>query len=76
MGAVIWPDMKDSVAVFFAMATQWRWVGVGMGGAFRTGLDYPALSIVAAGLDVKLTPLVFSDIRTMEREALSYWSAH
>lgn len=67
--------MKDSVAVFMAMGTQWRWTSAGMAGLFRTGLDYAALPVTADGLDVKMTSAVFSDIRTMEREALSYWSA-
>lgn len=67
--------MKDAVALFFAMGTQWRWTSAGMAAVFRTGLDYGVLKDVAAGLDVTLTPSAFNDIRTLEQEALSYWSA-
>lgn len=66
--------MADAVALFFAMATQWRWVGAGMGGAFRTGLDYGALEQTARAAGLEMTPAVFDDIRTLEREALAEWS--
>jgi hypothetical protein len=72
--AVIWPDMADSVALFFAMSTQWRWTGAGMAGAFRTGFDYGALEATARSAGLSMTPTLFDDIRTLEREALSVWS--
>lgn len=71
---LIWPCMADSVALFFAVSTQWRWTGAGMAGAFRTGLDYTILRPTAKNIRVKMTPTVFDDIRTLEREALSVWS--
>lgn len=72
--AVIWPDMADAVALFFSMSTQWRWTGAGMAGAFRTGLDYGALEPTARAAQLEMTPTLFDDIRTLEREALSVWS--
>lgn len=72
--AVIWPDMQPAVALFFAMSTQWRWTGAGMAGAFRTGLDYSALEATARAAGLEMTPGLFDDIRTLERECLSVWS--
>jgi hypothetical protein len=66
--------MKDAVALFFAMATQWRWVGAGMGGVIRTGLDYCALAKTADMADLNMTPGLFNDIRTLELAALDGWS--
>lgn len=71
---VIWPDMQDAVALFFSMSTQWRWTGAGMAGAFRTGLDYTALEATARAAGLEMTPGLFDDIRTLERECLSVWS--
>lgn len=70
----IWPDMADAVALFFSMSTQWRWTGAGMAGAFRTGLDYTALGATALAAGLEMTPRLFDDIRTLEREALTVWS--
>ncbi len=70
----VWPDMADAVGLFFAMATQWRWTGSGMGGALRTGLDYTALGPAATALDLTVTPALFNDIRTLELAALDGWS--
>lgn len=66
--------MADGVAIFFAMSTQWRWVGAGMAGAMRTGLDYGALPGVAAMLDVKTGPRQLADLRSMEDAAVETWS--
>lgn len=66
--------MRDAVAVFMAMATQWRWVGAGMAGAFQVGLDYSVLDRTALALKVELTPAVFNDIRLLELETLKVWS--
>lgn len=71
---MIWPDMMDSVALFFAISTQWRWTGAGMAGLFRTGIDYNALEPTARMAAIEVTPQVFDDIRTLEREALAAWS--
>lgn len=73
-GLFIWPDMVDSVALFMAMQTQWRWVGAGMGGVWRTGLDYSVLNDVATPLQIKVTSAALNDIRTLESAALAHWS--
>lgn len=65
--------MKDAVGVFFAMQTQWRWVGAGLGGVIRTGLDYNALRETARNSGVKMTTGLFDDIRTLELAALDAW---
>lgn len=66
--------MQDSVAVFFAMGTQWNWVGAGMAGGFRCGLKYEVIGSVAAGNGIAVTPQLFNDIRTLELAALGYWN--
>jgi len=66
--------MRDAVGLFMALATQWRWAGAGLAGAFRLGLDYNAVEPTARMLRVELTPTVFNDLRVMETEALSVWS--
>ncbi len=68
----VWPCMKDAVALFFAMSTQWRWVG-SMAGAMRTGLDYTPLPAVAGSLGIAVTADVLGDLRTMEHEAVKEW---
>jgi hypothetical protein len=70
----VWPDMVPAVSIFFAMQTQWRWVGAGMAGAFRTGLDYSSLPAVAAGSGIELTPEILADLRAMESAAVQQWS--
>lgn len=62
--------MLGAVSLFFAMQTQWRWVGVGMAGAMRTGLDYAPLPGIASAIPVDLTADVLHDLRTMESGAL------
>lgn len=71
---VVWPDMVDAFALFTSMATQWRWISAGMAGSFQSGLDYAALDATARAIGVQLTPHVFSDVRTLESEALKVWS--
>jgi hypothetical protein len=66
--------MEPSVSVFFGMRTQWRWVGAGMAGAFRTGLDLTALASVAAIAKVEVTPRVLADLQVMESAAIEQWS--
>ena len=66
--------MKEPVALFFSLATQWRWVGAGMAGAFRAGLEYSAIESTARLSGLDMTPALFDDIRTLEREALTVWS--
>lgn len=66
--------MKDAVALFFAMSTQWRWASAGMAGTFRTGLDYGALSGTADLSGLTMTTQLFNDIRTLELAALDVWN--
>lgn len=70
----IWPDMVDSVALFFALATQWIWASGGMAGAWRVGINYQAIEPTAQLSGLSVTPTVFEDIRTLEQEALSVWN--
>ncbi len=67
--------MADAWRLFMGLATQWK-VGAGLGGAYRTGLDYTAIEPVARalGLHYPLAPQTFADLRLMEAEALSVWS--
>ncbi len=69
----IWPDQADSVALFFAMSTQWRWVGAGTGGMFRTGLDYTPMKVLAEPLGIKVSADVLNDLRIMESAAVEQW---
>jgi hypothetical protein len=66
--------MADAVGLFFAMSTQWQWVGAGLAGAFRSGLRYEVVETVARSLDVKLVPAIFTDLRLLEQSALETWS--
>lgn len=66
--------MKDAVGLFFALSTQWKWIGAGLAGAFRNGIDYNAIAPTAAALGLTMTPALFNDIRTLELAALDAWS--
>lgn len=66
--------MAPAVGLFMGMETQWRWTGAGMAGAFRTGIDYSALSVVASAIGVELTPRILADIRILEGEAVRQWA--
>lgn len=70
----IWPDMQPSVAIFFAMRTQWRWCGAGLAGAFRTGLDLSALPAIAGIVGKEVTAEVLNDLSVMEAAALKEWN--
>lgn len=69
----VWPDMADSVGLFLASGSQWRWVGVGMAGAMRTGLDLPAVIAIGDRLEISVTPRVLADLKIMEGEAAALW---
>lgn len=67
--------MKVSVGLFFSLQTQWIWVGAGMAGAFRMGLDYGKIEPTARMLKIdEVTDQVFDDLRVMEAEALAVWA--
>lgn len=64
-------DEVDSVALFFALGSQWRWHPMA---GVRTGLDYAAVAATAKMTGIKMTPIIFADLRTMEGAALAAWS--
>jgi len=52
----------------------WQWVSLGMAGVVRTNISRLELEASARLLDIKLTPAIFADIRTLESAAMDYWS--
>jgi len=64
--------MQNPFALF--CDAPWNWVGLGMGGFVRTGILRTELEASARLLGVEMTPAIFSDVRVMEDEAISYWS--
>jgi hypothetical protein len=70
----IWPWQADSVRLFFACSTQWRYLavaGLGGGSVRRVGLDYPGVTAAAAMAGISVTEDVFDAIRIMEGTVLS-----
>lgn len=61
------PSAADSIALFFALGTQWRVHP--MSGA-RIGIDYAAVRPTADLLDLPLNVDVMTDLRSMEMAAL------
>lgn len=70
----IHPANETAVRLFLAMGSQWRQVGVGtMQRAMivRTGLDYPALDVVARMIGQEPpSPDTFARLRVLEGAAL------
>ena len=64
----VWAELWPAFRLFEAMSTQWR---TGMGGA--SGLDYSVIPVTASMLGIKRLelPVLFSDLRLMEVEALA-----
>ncbi|MDQ0454719.1 DUF1799 domain-containing protein [Rhizobium paknamense] len=58
----------DSLMAFLACDTQWRVVGVGLGGMVWIGLDYTACDVVFRR--GKYADRVWDDLRVMEEAAL------
>jgi len=58
----------DSLLAFLACDTQWRVVGVGLGGMIWIGLDYVACDVVFRR--GKYADHVWDDLRVMEEAAL------
>ncbi len=73
----VWPENWDAVLLFLALRNQWHWVGAGLGGAMRTGLDLQAakLEMEMAGLDTATAKTVWAQLKVMEDEALDVWAA-
>ena len=67
----VFPDNMQSLRVFIAMRTQWRYV-CGMGGLVATGLDYSALPEVWERTETQESKrnAVFRDLTIMEAAAL------
>ncbi len=67
--------MWDGIRLFAALSTQWNYASAGLAGGGFTGLKYETVPIVASGLSILTTapdwPRIFSDLQTLEREALS-----
>ena len=64
----VWDINWPSFNVFNSLSSQWRISGMGD----ATGLDYNVIPVVAKmlGYKGKELPLIFSDIKVMENEAL------
>lgn len=67
------PDNWESLRVFTAIRTQWRYVSCGMAGFLATGLDYAVLPEVwkLVGIPRKRRNAVFHDLLIMEAAAMS-----
>ena len=62
-------DIERPVRALLIGATQWNWTGVGWFEVPR-GIDYSGLRNGLALAGLRLTPLDFEDVRTMEKAAL------
>lgn len=67
----VWPENWKTVQLFLACATKWDMVGIGMGGAFYTGLNAGRIEMVLRMNKVGNERQVFDDLRLMEAEAKS-----
>lgn len=69
----ILPDCWESLRVFTAMRTQWRYVSCGMAGFIATGLDYGVLPEIWERTEVpkKRRNTVFHDLIVMESAAMA-----
>jgi hypothetical protein len=65
------PECWDAVLLFARCATQWRTAGMS---GIRTGLDYPAVRLVARAMGVAWSEALLADVQVMEFEALAVWS--
>jgi len=68
----VWPENRIAVTLFCALSTQWE--RAGMTGA-ATGLKYEAIPATAGMMGIRLTPVLFDDLRTMEAAALEVMAA-
>lgn len=64
------PDEAPSALLFLSLGTQWRW-----GPDRPVGLDYSAIAPTAELIGVKLGVAEFSDLKTMEAEALKVFAS-
>lgn len=68
----VWPENREVFEVFCGSATQWRTGGMD---GHPTGLDYPAVRLVARAYRVAWTAAFFGDLQVMESAALKVWAA-
>lgn len=69
----VWPENHTAFMLFQRMENQWNWVGGGMGGAARIGLNLLVLPVFTArmGLTDEEYNDLLDDIQAMERAALA-----
>jgi hypothetical protein len=67
------PENWVTVELFIALSTQWNWM-VGMHGARRTGLNYPAVESMLRLLKIKGKSKVFNGLLIMETAAMEVWN--
>ncbi len=67
----IWPELAPAFELFLACQTQWR---TGFNGP--TGLDYPAVAMVARVLQLSARRVreLWADFQAMERAALELFA--
>jgi hypothetical protein len=63
------PDARDALDLFGLCGSQWR---VGVNGA--TGLDYPAVALVADRVGLELTGEVLVLLRELEGDQVRAWA--
>jgi hypothetical protein len=61
------PDEVGAFTLFVSLDTQWRWCALS---GHRLGLDYGVIPHAAAMQGTEMTPVLFRDLRVMERAAL------
>lgn len=69
----VFPDNWESLRVFAAMKTQWRYVSCGMAGILATGLDYGVLPEVWKRTNIPESRQngIFRDLQIMEVAAMT-----
>lgn len=65
------PDEVRPFALFLSLDTQWRACPVS---GRRLGIDYNAIPAAASMMGYSVTPAMFTDIKRMERAALTAWA--
>jgi hypothetical protein len=62
----LWEENEEAWELWEAAYTQWRSSGFG-----RTGLDFPAVGLIAGWLEIEMTGPLFRKIKALERFELS-----
>ncbi|MEZ5752860.1 MAG: DUF1799 domain-containing protein [Paracoccaceae bacterium] len=66
----LWPDHRDALVAFLAIAGQWRCTGLANGALLWTGLDYAAAQAGLALAGLNPAPEVWNEVRQIEAGAL------